>query len=90
MNIWILAVYFQILDFLTTILFASRGLREFNPVVIFFIRNFGIWGLIATKLIIIAGITAMYFRHRSAKSKINFRRAISRVNYLYSLIYLDI
>lgn len=86
MNIWILAVYFQILDLLTTILFMTHGIPEFNPITRFFIMHFGLWGLIFLKVLLVTTIVAMYFRVMLHKNQLNLSRVISRVNYFYSVV----
>ena len=60
MNVWVLFIYLQVLDVLSTILFLSLGVREANWYFRFFIRHFGICGLVSAKMPVFIFMFAAY------------------------------
>ena len=87
MNVWILAVYLQILDLLTTLLFLAEGLSEINPVVKFFLKHFKLPGLFLVKFLPIVFIILIYLVGKKYQPRwLNLVRMITRVNYIYAAI----
>jgi len=89
MNIWILAVYLQILDLLTTTLFLTRGMLEANPVIRFFLKHLGPAGLFLAKSLPIIIIVLIYLIGKKYKPRwLNPIRILTKVNYFYAAVVL--
>lgn len=84
MNIWILAVYLQILDILTTLLFLAHGMYEINPLIRFFLRHFGPLGLLLVKSLAIIAICLIWAHAKYKLCRFNSVWVITTLNYLYA------
>lgn len=80
MNIWLLAVYLQVLDFITTIIFMKLGVQEANPLVNRIMYLWGVWGLIVMKLMALAILLVLW---RKKMPKI-----VIWSNYLYMAVVI--
>lgn len=72
--------YLQVLDFLTTIAFLLHGVKEANPLVIFFVRIAGnpVAGILIAKVI---GVLIASYCWRFRRTRI-----LTRINFFFALL----
>jgi Domain of unknown function (DUF5658) len=72
--------YLQVLDFLTTIAFLLHGVKEANPLVVFFVRLAGnpVGGILAAKILGVL-IASYCWRHKRV-------RTLGRINLFFAFL----
>lgn len=76
MNIWVVFIFLQLLDILTTILFFMTGAKEGMPTTRWFMGQFGsIGGLAIVKILALALLVWTFWKNK--------RRPVIMANYAY-------
>lgn len=79
MNHWVLLIFLQILDILTTVIGLRLGTQEANFVIVWLIKNLGLGSIIFWKLLVAIAFIIII---NIFKTRINLPRLITKTNYI--------